>query len=163
LLFKEREKIEARFLLVEGTVQRVGFRRFSERLARKFKLSGYIENRRDGTVKIFVQGANVSSIEEFTKEIQSAPPPLEVDSLTLTKAKPIPRIKHFQIRSGPLALEIQEGFGPMETQFNDYRQEFTSFSKMTEAKLQELDQKYGEIASKLEKVLSVLSLEQKKN
>ena len=47
---------EAVYLLVEGRVQRVGFRCFAESLARKHKLAGFVQNLKDGRVKLFVQG-----------------------------------------------------------------------------------------------------------
>lgn len=38
-----------------------------------------------------------------------------------------PGLKYFRIRFGPLAEELQEGFGSMEKEFRDYREEFRGF------------------------------------
>ena len=117
---------EAVSLVVEGRVQRVGFRRFAESLARKHKLAGFVQNLKDGSVKLFVQGNN-DSIVEFTDEIQKAELPIVIDSVITKKAKSNPTVKFFSIRSSSLTDEIQEGFGAMESQFTDYRSEFGDY------------------------------------
>ncbi|MEM0328381.1 MAG: hypothetical protein QXN53_07400 [Thermoproteota archaeon] len=44
-------------------------------------------------------------------------------------------LRNFRIRFGPLAEELQEGFGAMEKEFRDYRNEFRDFAKRTDENL----------------------------
>ncbi len=62
-------------------------------------------------------------MKELIGEIKNAPPPIIVDNLSSKKERIRPSAKYFKIIAAPLALEIQEGFGAMETQFKDYRME----------------------------------------
>ena len=50
------ERITRR-VVVHGTVQGVGFREFMRREAMKLRVSGWVRNRRDGTVEAVVHGA----------------------------------------------------------------------------------------------------------
>ena len=63
-------------IVVEGDVQKVGYRDFVQKVARKLGVKGYVENLRDGNVQIiceaeeavlngFVEGINVK--EDFVK------------------------------------------------------------------------------------------------
>ena len=121
-------KINAILVRIEGTVQRVGFRRFVERVARRFKIVGYAENMKDGTVRILAQG-NPSGLDEFLSEIKNAPRPIIVDNMVPKKVKIVPSLRHFQIKAGSIAMELHEGFGTWETQFESYREEFRGFSQ----------------------------------
>jgi acylphosphatase len=171
--------MNASTIVISGMVQRVGFRRFAEKLARKYRLSGQVRNNKDGTVTLFVQGEE-GSIESLVEEIRKAPSPIEVDEVTVKKARTIPSLKHFKIISGPLADEMQEGFGGMQSEFQDYRQEFRDYKKefrdyreefrdyreefgdfaqRTDDNFKTTDTKYGEISSKLSKMLETLERE----
>jgi len=110
---------KALVILAWGRVQRVGFRRFAERLAFSSKISGYIENRRDGSVRIFAQG-EAQRLDDFVEAIRNAPHPIVVVELETKNARVSPRIKHFQIKVGSMAMEMLEGFGSMATQFEGY-------------------------------------------
>ena len=158
-------KINSILVRIEGTVQRVGFRRFVERAARRFKIVGYAENMKDGTVRILAQGDS-GGLDEFLSEIKNAPRPIIVDSMVPKKVKIVPSLKHFQIKVGSMAVELQEGFGAVETQFGDYRQEFKDyrsefrgFTEVTGENFKSLDTKYGEISSKLSQILEALEKE----
>ncbi|MCL4518148.1 MAG: acylphosphatase, partial [Thaumarchaeota archaeon] len=115
--------LEAQIIRAEGAVQRVGFRRFAEKVARSSKIAGYVENLKDGSVRIFAQGAS-EGITQFIDSIKKAPQPIIVDNILTRKATVRSRIKYFRIKTGSLGTEIQEGFGAMESQFGDYRSEF---------------------------------------
>ncbi|MDG6904623.1 MAG: acylphosphatase [Nitrososphaerota archaeon] len=151
---------KAATITVEGTVQRIGFRRFAERTARKLGLGGHVQNMNDGTVRLFVQGED-SSIEEFVKEVQNAPSPIVVESLVKKESRPNAKIKknRFMIKTGPLAAEMLEGFGAIESQCGDYRGEFRSFAERTDSSFKSLDTKYGEISAKLTEILKSLQTE----
>ena len=167
---------QAAIIIVEGMVQRVGFRRFAAVAARKWKLAGYVENMQDGRVRVMVQG-EPKSIAAFAKYLKKARKPIEVDGLETKKVKPLSSLKNFRIKGGPLSLEIQEGFGAMEAQFNDYRdefrgftgefrdyrKEFRDFSSRTDSNFRALEQKYGEISEKLTSIMVSLAEESKRS
>ena len=121
-----KERPVAFDVLVEGTVQRVGFRRFAERLAKQFQISGYVQNKPDGTVNIFVRG-DKDKVDGFISRINNAPEPIAVERLDKKESKPRPVIKRFQVKMGSIAAEIN-GLGAMESQFGDYREEFRGFT-----------------------------------
>ena len=158
-------KLESRMLTVLGVVQRVGFRRFSERAARECGVKGFVQNQRDGSVKLVVQG-EARTIEKFVDAINNAPQPIIVDSVESKKIPLGQRFKTFSIKSGALADELQEGLGAMEAQFSDYRSEFKeyrlefrSFSDRTDSNFKSMDTKYGEIFAKLTEILKSLQTE----
>jgi acylphosphatase len=47
----------AKRLLITGRVQGVGFRFYAQRKARELGLTGWVRNRRDGSVEAVIQGA----------------------------------------------------------------------------------------------------------
>ena len=55
---------EARLIRVEEIIQRFGFRRFVEDLAHKSKISGYVENLKDSSVRIFAQDSRPPLLRE---------------------------------------------------------------------------------------------------
>ena len=59
----------------EGLVQGVYFRASAQRIGREMKLTGWVANRKDGTVEAVVEGSE-SEIEEFVarlkKEVRAA-------------------------------------------------------------------------------------------
>jgi len=111
---------------VYGRVQRVGFRRFVQELGQELGLAGYVKNERDGSVTVFLQGED-EAVAKFIESIKTPPPPASVRTVEAKEAKPNPRIKHFEIRYGKLADELQEGFGAMQTIFLDYWSEFRDY------------------------------------
>jgi acylphosphatase len=60
-------------LILEGTVQNVGFRHEMTRLARQHNLTGWVMNRVDGSVEAIVQGAP-SAIQHLLEELNACRP-----------------------------------------------------------------------------------------
>jgi len=118
---------------VFGRVQRVGYRRFVLDSAQELGVAGHVRNERDGSVKVFAQG-DEAVLKEFVERLKSPPPPAQVRSVDVRDAALKPRLKYFVIKPSPLAEELQEGFGAMQSvfmdywgEFRDYRNEFRSF------------------------------------
>lgn len=57
---------------VHGTVQGVGFRYFTCRVARTIGVTGWVSNAPDGTVVGVVRG-EVAAVEEFVRSVESGP------------------------------------------------------------------------------------------
>ncbi len=156
--------MDALLVRVFGRVQRVGFRRFVESAAFACGIFGHVENIRDGTVQIFAQGDHLK-IERFLNELKNAQPPIVIERVETRKSRSRP-LRTFQVKYGPMSVELQEGFGAMESEFRnyrddfrDYRQEFRDFAGRTDGNFKSLDQKYGEISSKPTEILEALEKE----
>ncbi|PMC80144.1 acylphosphatase [Aerococcus viridans] len=59
-------------IIVTGRVQGVGFRYFTERIAKRMKLAGTVENKNDGSVEIVVQ-ADDTTLRAFVEEVKEMP------------------------------------------------------------------------------------------
>lgn len=67
--------------IVEGRVQRVGFRRFALHHAHRLHLMGFVTNLEDGSVECMAQGT-VDSLTEFEMLLRQGPQFAEVTSVT---------------------------------------------------------------------------------
>ncbi|GBC74178.1 Acylphosphatase [archaeon HR05] len=113
-------------LIVRGRVQRVGFRRYVLEHARALGLKGNVRNEDDDSVHIHAQADDEDVLKRFIELIKSAPSPAYVASVEIIPAE-VEDLKSFKIVYGELGDELQEGFGAMQSVFDDYRQEFRSY------------------------------------
>lgn len=67
---------------VEGRVQGVGYRAWVERTARTIGLTGWVRNRRDGSVEITLQGP-VERVDEMLRLCEHGPPDAEVTNVEI--------------------------------------------------------------------------------
>ncbi len=116
---------------VYGRVQRVGFRRYILDNAQDLGLQGYVKNKPDGSVLIFVQGDNVT-VDRFLQLISNPPYPIRVDRVLKESASIEPDMRYFVVKYDDLASELQEGFGSMESIFMNYWLEFRDFATRTD-------------------------------
>jgi acylphosphatase len=72
-------------IVVRGRVQGVGFRAFVEDEANLRALSGWVRNRRDGSVEAVAAGRAVE-IEAFLIAVRKGPPASRVDALDVENA-----------------------------------------------------------------------------
>lgn len=70
----------ARTFLVTGRVQGVGFRYFTQRVAARHQIQGYVRNLEDGRVEAFAQGSE-TSVEAFKHDIAAGPKYPRVDEV----------------------------------------------------------------------------------
>jgi len=164
---------------VEGRVQRIGYRRFVLDNAQELGIKGYVRNEKNGSVTIFAQGEE-KNLNQFLDAIKAPPLPISIKSFLREDARPDPKMKYFEIKFGSIEEELQEGFGAMEkefkdyrgefkdfrqefkdyrSEFKDYREEFRNFADRTDKNFKILDEKYGEISSKLTQILETLQKE----
>ena len=83
---------------VRGGVQGVGFRWFTRDTASAHGVSGWVRNRRDGTVEAHLQGAD-ASIDAVLVLLRQGPPYGRVDELSTSDAPPGPSLSGFEIRA----------------------------------------------------------------
>ncbi|MDR2734179.1 MAG: acylphosphatase [Spirochaetota bacterium] len=62
----------ARTYTIAGRVQGVGFRYFTANHARSFGVTGYVKNRADGTVEVYIEG-NEEQILAMHAELEHGP------------------------------------------------------------------------------------------
>jgi acylphosphatase len=72
--------IIARKFLFSGTVQGVGFRFFTQRVAARHQVRGYVRNLKDGRVEALAQGPE-KSVEAFKHDLSAGPRHSKVDDV----------------------------------------------------------------------------------
>lgn len=82
---------------ISGRVQGVGYRAWLHARARHFGLSGWVRNRRDGTVEAVARGP-ASVIERLLGECRIGPPAARVDGLEHHETAVVPLPIDFEIR-----------------------------------------------------------------
>jgi acylphosphatase len=83
-------------LTIEGRVQGVGYRVWTERKATSLGLLGWVRNKRDGTVEAVFQGAE-GSVEAMIKVCRAGPPGAIVTRLE-TRAEDTDVFSGFEVR-----------------------------------------------------------------
>lgn len=79
--------MKAKRLVIAGQVQGIGYRDWMVRKARELGVSGWVRNRRDGTVEALVAG-EVASVEELSRMCRRGPRLAEVTSISEEMAEP---------------------------------------------------------------------------
>ncbi|MGF1511412.1 MAG: acylphosphatase [Myxococcota bacterium] len=71
----------ARDILIEGRVQGVGFRAWTQSRARQHGLLGWVRNLTDGRVQVFVQGPE-PAMQAFIEELKTGPASASVSAVS---------------------------------------------------------------------------------
>jgi acylphosphatase len=74
--------IVARRYVVSGRVQGVGFRFFTQDVARREGLQGYVRNLTDGRVETLATG-DAEAVDRFERAIRQGPPHADVEQMTI--------------------------------------------------------------------------------
>jgi acylphosphatase len=90
------EKISAR-VVVHGWVQGVYFRAYTRDQARRLGLTGWVMNRRDGTVEAFVEGEK-SKVEQMVAWCRQGPSTAQVDGIEVRYGDFLGEGEAFEIR-----------------------------------------------------------------
>jgi acylphosphatase len=77
----------ARFVVIRGRVQGVGFRAWTEVTALEFRLQGWVRNRRDGAVEALFMGLE-TDVSAMIEACRSGPPGARVDFVDHRDAGP---------------------------------------------------------------------------
>lgn len=75
-----------RHLLIAGRVQAVGFRFYMQRKARELGISGWVRNRRDGSVEAMVQGSP-EAVDAMIAWARRGPPSAVVSEIKVLEAE----------------------------------------------------------------------------
>ena len=84
-------------VFVSGQVQGVGFRAFTQAVAEKRGLTGWVKNLADGRVEAVIEGP-ADKVAELIELLKRGPPAAKVDKLDVTDEKPTGEFKDFKIR-----------------------------------------------------------------
>jgi acylphosphatase len=86
----------ARRYIVEGRVQRVGFRLFVEDAGRRENVRGYVRNEHDGSVEVVAEG-DADAMHRFEMAIRRGPNGARVDDVHTTELEPSSRFTSFRV------------------------------------------------------------------
>jgi acylphosphatase len=84
-------------VIVSGSVQGVGYRYTARIIADEIGVTGWVRNRRDGTVEAEVEGAP-EQVDEMLAWMAEGPPGSHVESASVTDAEPTGD-RRFEVRS----------------------------------------------------------------
>lgn len=87
------ERIEA---IVSGKVQLVMYRDFAQRMAWLHKLSGEVQNRKDGTVRVIAEGER-AALQKYLHKLEGGPLLARVDAVRVTWTPATGEYKKFSI------------------------------------------------------------------
>lgn len=90
--------LTARRFLVTGRVQGVGFRFFTEAVALREGLGGWVRNTADGRVEAYAEGDD-EAVLRFERALRTGPAGARVDDVTVTIEAPGGRAPMFSIRN----------------------------------------------------------------
>ena len=95
-------------IIVKGNVQKVGYRDYVEEVARKLGIVGFVENVKDGTVRIVCE-TDEETVKKFIHEINIKKGLIEVEDVQIKSVGiATGEFKYFEIKYGPLEEEIGE-------------------------------------------------------
>ena len=76
--------MDTKHLIITGRVQGVGFRNYMEHKARQFHITGWVRNRRDGSVEAMIQGTP-ENVAAMIVRAHRGPPNSAVASVTVNE------------------------------------------------------------------------------
>ena len=93
--------------IARGEVQRVGYRDEVERIARRLKLTGYVENLKPYDVKVVAEGEE-EKLREFIELIKIKRFPIFVESIEVEWSDATGEFSYFEIKRGEWQEELFE-------------------------------------------------------
>ncbi|MCD6146072.1 MAG: acylphosphatase [Methanosarcinales archaeon] len=94
-------------IIAKGDVQRVGYRDIVEKIARKLKVTGFVENLKPYDVKIVAEGEE-DVLDEFITRIRIDDPPVFVEDIDVTFGDATHEFEYFEIMRGDPQEELGE-------------------------------------------------------
>jgi len=103
----EVSKMKRATIIAKGDVQRVGYRDAVEKIARKLKLTGFVENLKPYDVKIVVEGEE-DILDECITRIRIDEPPISVEDIDVEFGAATGEFEYFEIMRGDWKEELGE-------------------------------------------------------
>ncbi|WP_371060701.1 acylphosphatase [Rhodosalinus sp. 5P4] len=82
---------------VEGRVQGVSFRAWTQEQARSRGLAGWVRNRSDGSVEALIQGPD-DAVSSLLERLREGPPAARVTQVSEEETAADPALRDFEIR-----------------------------------------------------------------
>ena len=82
---------------VNGRVQGVSFRYYTQQEARRLGVTGWVANQEDGSVKVVAQGTE-DALGNLAKFLQRGPSMARVDQVNISWVEAVKRFAQFKIR-----------------------------------------------------------------
>ena len=82
---------------IDGDVQGVFFRAYTEREARKLGITGWVRNTKEGDVEVIAEGPK-EKLEELHKLLQKGPSSADVESVQLVWEDETGEFEDFEVR-----------------------------------------------------------------
>lgn len=113
-------------LIVKGKVQKRGYRDHVQEVARDLDVKGYVENMKDGSVKIICE-AEEATLKKFIQAISLKTDIIIVEKVEILRTQPATgEYKFFEIKHGPLEEEMGERLAAAFTIATASRQDIKS-------------------------------------
>jgi acylphosphatase len=94
-------------ITAKGEVQRVGYRDAVEKIARKLKITGFVENLKPYNIRIVAEGED-ENIAEFIERIKIKRFPIDVESIKVSFEDFKGEFEYFEIKRGEWQEELGE-------------------------------------------------------
>jgi len=95
-------------IIVKGAIQKAGYRDYVQEKARSLNVKGYVENLRDGSVRIVCE-ADEDTLKNFIKLINIKQDLIAIEKIETIKTQPATgEYEYFDIKYGPMEEEIGE-------------------------------------------------------
>lgn len=84
-------------IIVKGRVQGVGFRAFTESIAEKLGVKGYVKNLPDGSVEVVAEGGK-QTLDELCSKLKAGPSMAYVDELEVIEKESTGEFRDFSVK-----------------------------------------------------------------
>ena len=98
-------------IIVKGVVQKTGYRDYVQEKARSLNVKGYVDNLREGSVKITCE-TDVDTLENFIKLINIKQDLITVEKIEIIKKQPTTGEYEYFIKYGPWKKKWATGWSP---------------------------------------------------
>ena len=143
-------------IVAKGKVKKAGYRDFVQDSARELGITGYVENREDGDVKIVCEGKE-AEIKQFIENIKVKKGFLDVSEASVSYEEPTGEFKLFKIKYGDVPEELGDRLGAAILYLNATNQKLDAGFTMLGGKIdegrEENKQGFGMLAGKMDMML----------
>ena len=119
-------------ITVTGDVQGAGYRAAVRGIAKKMKITGYVENLEDSDVKVVAEGEKVN-LEAFRKAVAIRGEHMNVEGMRTRKGKATGEFKGFRVKVADLASETFQGYATSEKYFSSLGSDIRTVGRKVDA------------------------------
>jgi acylphosphatase len=147
-------------ITVSGEVQGVGYRDIVSKIARKMKITGFVENIKPYDVRIVCEGAK-ENIYSFIEKLNIKKFPVDVEEIKFDFNEPSGEFEVFEVKRGDIADELGERLDVARLEMTKMVEKQDGMLSRTDSMLEKQDGVLSRQDSMLEKQDSILDLQRK--